>query len=92
MSAIRWLASFFEDQGPTSSKKLALITTTVTCNVGLYQLLHAVATRYLAQGGDISLIVGAVMACACSLAGVSYVWGKAIDKRAAAAADAGGEQ
>jgi len=81
MNAIRWFASFFEDQGPTSSKKLALISTTITCNIGIYQLLHAVAERYQAQGGDISLIVGAVLACACSLAGVSYVWGKAIDNK-----------
>ena len=94
VAMVKWLKSFFEDEkGNTSSKRLALIATTYCTNYGSLLILKAVAQRYLAQGGDISLIIGAALGCACALSGVSYVWGQYAAKAAAPAtpADNGGD-
>lgn len=77
---ILWLGSFVEQDGQTSSKKLALIYGSTALSLGVLALLLAKAYWIAKNGGDCSMEIAAASIPLCALAGVAYTVGKPTDR------------
>jgi len=81
MNFIKWLGSFVEEAGTTSSKKLALIYGATALSVGVFLLLLAKSVWIFKHGGDCSMEIAAAAVPLCALAGVAYSVGKPSDRK-----------
>ena len=81
MNFIKWLGSFVERDGVTSSKKLALIYGATALSFGVLSLLLAKASWIYHNGGDCSMEIAAASIPLCALAGVAYSLGKPSDRK-----------
>lgn len=77
---VRWLGSFAETNGVTSSKKVAVLMGASALSLGVFTLLVAKAKWVLANGGDCSLEIAAASIPLCALAGVAYTMGKPAER------------
>ena len=77
---ILWLGSFVEQDGQTSSKKLAVIYGSTALSFGVFALLMAKAYWVVKNGGDCSMEIAAASVPLCALAGVAYTVGKPTDR------------